>query len=300
MKLLHRCSSPKRFTAVASRLLCITFCTAAFAARAFAGATARPRVSDKILRATSVYVDCVCPRGLAVARPTAVQELQGWGHFQLVDNYHQADLVFLFSGNPYLGDYLTRDGPDKRYVAIVSTIMTVIDAKTGESLWTDSRRWGSWRVRGATKDLIGELRQQMEQDTTKSTLNDILACSVTPAYADFAQLSPEDALARSGGKVFGTPERLTLSSPAAPNFCKRAEFVFGPDHRIVGYAVTASREDGMDVNEVLTHAERFDFTSGRYSSGQAYFSAQSKDGRLIVLFSVDGHRLLLARVSFFY
>jgi hypothetical protein len=265
-----------------------------------ADTTEHPRVPDKILRANSVYVDRVCPRGLAVAQATAVKALEGWGRFRLADHYRDADLVFLFSGNPYLGDYLTRDGPDKRYVSIVSTIMTVIDAKTGESLWTDSRRWGSWRVKGATQDLIGHLRQQMEQETTKWTLNDLLMCSVTPVYADFARLTPEEALAKLGGKVYGTADHLMLNSPDAPNFCKRAEFVFGPDRRIVGFVVNASREDSLDVNEVLTRAESFDFTSGKYSSGQAYFSAENKDGKMIVLFSVDGHRLVLSRVSYFY
>jgi hypothetical protein len=287
----------------ATALLVIAFCvscTAAFSPSALADTSERTRVSNKILRANSVYVDCVCPRGLAVAQLAAVKDLQGWGRFQLADNYREADLIFLFSGNPYLGDYLTRDGPDKRYVSIISTIMTVIDAKTGESLWTDSRRWGSWRVRGATQDLIGELREQMQEDTTKWTLNDILMCSVTPVYADFAQLTPEDALAKSGGKVSGTPDHLVLNSGDAPKFCKHAEFAFGPQHRIVGFSVLASREDSLDVNEVLTRAERFDFTSGKYASGQAYFSAESKDGKMIVLFRVDGHRLVLSRVSYFY
>lgn len=290
----------RRSTALLVIALCAGSSAGVFSSPALADTAERPRVPDKILRANSVYVDCVCPRGLAVAQPTAAKALQGWGRFQLADNHREADLIFLFSGNPYLGDYLTRDGPDKRYVSIVSTIMTVIDAKTGASLWTDSRRWGSWRVRAATQDLIGELREQMQEDTTKWTLNDILMCSVTPVYADFAQLTRRDALAKSGGKVSGTPDHLMLDSPDAPNFCKHAEFVFGPDRRIVGFVVTASRGDSLDVNEVLTRAERFDFTSGAYASGQAYFSAESKDGKMIVLFGVDGHRLVLSRVSYFY
>lgn len=278
-----------------------TSCTAVFVPSALAKTTERRRLPEKILQANSVYVDCVCPRGLAVAQGTAVKQLQSWGRFQLAENYRQADLIFLFSGNPYLGDYLTRDGPDKRYVAIVSTIMTVIDASTGEGLWTDSREWGSWRVSGATKDLINEFREQMEGDTTQWTLNDILMCSVTPVYADFAQLTPEDALAKFGGKVSGAPDRLTLSSPDAPGFCKRAEFIFGSGHRIVGFQVVASREDSLDVNEVLQRAERFDFTSGKYADGdQVYFSAESKDRKVLILFSVDGHKLVLSRVSYFY
>jgi hypothetical protein len=293
-------SPVRRSTTAALAIAFCVLCAAAFSPSAHARTKEQPRVSAKILRATSVFVDCVCPRGLAAAQPTAIKELQAWGRFQLADNNREADLIFLFSGNPYLGDYLTRDGPDKRYVSIVSTILTVIDAKTGEGLWTDSRRWGSWRVGGAAKDLVTELRQQMDIDTTRWTLNDILMCGVTPVYADFGQLTPQDALAKFGGKVSGTPDHLVLSSPDAPNFCKRAEFVFGADHRIVGFAVDTSREDSMDVNEVLQHAERFDFTSGEYASGQAYFSAESKDKKVIILFSVDGHRLVLSQVSFFY
>jgi hypothetical protein len=87
---------------------------------------------DKVMQASTVYVDCVCPRALAVAKPRGLQQLQSWGRFQSVDNVREADLVILFSGNPYLSDLLTRDGPDKRPVFIESTIMTVIDARTGQ------------------------------------------------------------------------------------------------------------------------------------------------------------------------
>ncbi|MGD0955838.1 MAG: hypothetical protein ABR953_03305 [Candidatus Acidiferrales bacterium] len=286
------------------QLLVILLGMGAFVPSALAKKTERPRLAAKILQANSVYVDCVCPRGLAIAQETAVKHLQGWGRFQLAENHRQADLIFLFSGNPYLGDYLTRDGPDTRYVAIVSTIMTVIDANTGASLWTDSRQWGSWRVSGATKDLIDELRQQMEDDTMTWTLNDILMCSVTPIYAGFAHLTAEDALAKSSsgaGMVSGTPDHLMLSSPDAPGFCQRAEFVFSPEHRIAGYEVAASRADDLEVKEVLQSADRFDFTSGKYAGGsKVYFIAQSKDKKILIQFEVDNHRLVLSRVSYFY
>jgi hypothetical protein len=294
----------KRLTQLAAVILFCVFCNGAFVPSALARNSERPRLPAKILEANSVYVDCVCPRGLAVAQGTAVKQLQSWGRFQLVDNHREADLIFLFSGNPYLGDYLTRDGPDTRYVAIVSTIMTVIDANTGSSLWTDSRRWGSWRVGGATKDLIDELHNQMESDTTRWTLNDILMCSVTPAYVGFAQLTPEDAFAKSdsgSGKVSGTPDRLMLSSPDAPGFCQRAQFLFSPEHRIVGFEVFPSRADDLEVSEVLQRADRFDFTSGKYANGdQVYFIAQSKDKKITIQFGVDNHRLVLSRVSYFY
>lgn len=80
---------------------------------ALAEKTERPALPAKITQASSVYLDWVCPRGLAVAQDTAVQQLQGWGRFQISQQRWESDLIFLFSGNPYPGDYITRDGPDQ-------------------------------------------------------------------------------------------------------------------------------------------------------------------------------------------
>jgi hypothetical protein len=286
------------------RLLGILLCAAFLVPSALARKTELPLVPTKIMQANSVYVDCVCPRGLASARETALQQLQSWGRFHISQQRRQTDLVFLFSGNPYLGDYVTRDGPDDRPVKVDLTIMTVIDPNTGQTLWTDSRRWGSLRVRGATKDLIEELRQQMEGQVKKWSLNEILLCGVTPVYSGFAHLTPEEALAKSNSgtaKVSGTPENLILSSPDAPAFCKRAEFLLGPEHRIIGFKVFASRTDELDVDEVVQRADQFDFAGGKYSnSEQVYFNAQSKDRKILIQFTVDGHRSVLSLVSFFY
>jgi hypothetical protein len=277
---------------------------AASALSASAGKAGHPPLPGKILQANFVYVDCVCPRGLAVARETALRQLREWGRFQIAENHRQADLIFLFSGNPYLGDYLTRDGPDTRPVNIESTILTVIDPNTGQSLWTDSKRSGSWRVSGATKDLIAELRELMEGETKKWSLNDVLMCGVTPVYAGFARLTPDEALAKTdsgSGKVYGTPDRLMLTSPEAPDFCKRAELVLSPDHRIVGFQVVVSRADDLDVNEILQRADRFDFAGGKFAaSDQVYFIAQSKDKKMVIQYDVENHRLVLSRVSYSY
>jgi len=276
----------------------------AFVPVAFAKKNERPILPAKIMQASSVFVDCVCPRALAAAQEAALHELQSWGRFTISEDRRRADLVFLFSGNPYLGDYLTRDGPDKRPVAIQSTIMTVIDPNTGNTLWTDSRRWGSWRVKGATKDLIEELRQQMEGQTKRWSLNEILMCSVTPVYAGFANLAPEEALAKSTsgtGTVSGTPDSLTLASPDAPAFCKRVQFVFNAGRRIVGFEVIASRSDDLDIGEVLQRADRFTFSGGKYANGdQVFFSAQSKDKKVLIQFDAEGHRSALSRVTYFY
>lgn len=278
--------------------------TALVVSSALAKKTERPALPAKIMQATTVYVDCVCPRGLAVAQDTAVQQLQSWGRFQISQQRRESDLIFLFSGNPYLGDYITRDGPDPRPVIVDFTILTVIDPKTGQGLWADSRRWGSLRVRGAAKDLIEELRQQMEDQTKRWSLNDILRCGLTPVYAGFAHLSPEEALSKSDGgtvKVFGTTDRLILNSPDAPPFCQRAQVILSPERLIIGFEVFASRADDLDIGEVLQQADLFDFAGGKYAGGeQAYFKAQSKDKKILIQFRVDGRRSILSLVSYFY
>ena len=124
------------------------------------------------------------------------------------------------------------------------------------------------------KDLIDELRQQMEDQTARWSLNDILLCSVTPVYAGFAHLSAEEALAKSdpgAGKASGTPDHLMLTSPDAPNFCKRAQLVLSAEHRIVGFEVNTSQADDLDVNDVLEHADRFDFTGGKFAGGDQVY-----------------------------
>jgi len=235
----------------------------------------------KIMQAKSALIVCECPRGLAVAESRALQELQRWGRFQLVHKRNEADVVFLFSGNEYLGDYLTRDGPDPRPVAVDTTIMTVVDAKTGENLWSDSRRWGSWRVAHATEELIAEFKQQIEAHTKKWTMDDVLMCSVSPEITAFAHLTAEQALAKSESgvsRIAGTPDRLAANPPLAPDFCKKGQLVVGPNNRIVAFDVVATQADSLDVNEVLQRADQFDFDSGKdLKTDRVYFSAQSKD-----------------------
>lgn len=119
-------------------------------------------VSSKITQARSVYIDCdACLRGMAAAWPAAFKALTEWGRFDITPDPKAADLIVRFSANPYLGDYLTRDGPDTRPVQIVSTFMDVIDPRTGEGLWADSARFGSWFVADATIDLIFEFKEHL-------------------------------------------------------------------------------------------------------------------------------------------
>ena len=120
---------------------------------------------EQVRRAKSVAIVCdACPRAMANARKAALGALLDWNHFVISDDPRQADLIFLFSANPYLGDYLTRDGPDKRPIAIDITYLNLVDPRTGANLWGDYRSEGWLFVSSATHDLIAEVRQLIEMD----------------------------------------------------------------------------------------------------------------------------------------
>jgi hypothetical protein len=119
----------------------------------------------KVTQARVVYIDCdACLRGMAKAKQAALEELLDWKRFTLVSDSQKADLIFRFSANKYLGDYITREGPDTRPVHVNITYMNVINPSTGESLWGDYSKSGSWFVARATKDLIVEFRGQVEAE----------------------------------------------------------------------------------------------------------------------------------------
>ena len=120
----------------------------------------------KVFAAKSVAVVCdACPRMMAKAGPAALEALMDWDYYTLITNPRKADLVFLVSANPYLGDFGIRDGPDKRPVAVDITYVNVVDPRTGESLWGDSRQWGYMLVDKATRDLIDEFETQLKRES---------------------------------------------------------------------------------------------------------------------------------------
>jgi hypothetical protein len=120
----------------------------------------------KVFAAKLVAVVCdACPRMMAKAGPAALEALTDWDHYTLITNPRKADLVFLVSANPYLGDFATRDGPDKRPVAVDITYVNVVDPSTGEDLWGDSQQWGYMFVGKATRDLIDEFETQLKRES---------------------------------------------------------------------------------------------------------------------------------------
>jgi hypothetical protein len=139
---------------------------------------------SKVMQGKSVYIACdTCLRGMGKAKLAAYQQLLDWNRFVVVPDRDKADLVFLFAANPYMGDYLTRDGPDPRPIRIDTTFMSVIDPRTGQNLWSDSKTAGSWRVGGATKDLIDEFRAQLEAQQGQLQRQLVLADKARPHKA---------------------------------------------------------------------------------------------------------------------
>jgi hypothetical protein len=126
----------------------------------------RRALPPQVFTAKSVAVVCdACPRTMARAGPVALEALMDWDHYTLIADPRKADLVFMVSANPYLGDFVTRDGPDKRPVAVDITYVNVVDPHTGEDLWGDSRQWGYLLAGKATRELIDEFATQLQRES---------------------------------------------------------------------------------------------------------------------------------------
>jgi hypothetical protein len=265
----------------------------------------RSSLPASLMSASSAAIDCdACPRALAKAGITTQQMLLSWNRFRILEDRKKADVVFLLSGNPYLGDYLTRDGPDTRPVFIDGVILTVIDARTGQALWTDSRKWGSWRVVGATKDLMEELRTEIESQVKRWTFDEIFRCNGTPPYQSFAFATPEEALAKTQlgvSRIAERADRLGVSSADAPEFCRKAQLVIGPNNKIIAFEVQVPPGENLDINDVLERADQFEFTSDKDKQSQEVrFAARTRDGKILMEYQMKGRQSILSRVSYYY
>jgi len=259
--------------------------------------------SPKILQARTVFLDCDCRKEMALSVPTAAPELLDWGRYQMVPDRQHADLILLFSMNPYLGDYLTRDGPEKRPALVDYTILSVIDGHTGELLWNDYRRRGYMLVGLATRELMHEFRMAVAREIKSQTLDDLLRCPASPVYASFAHLTPAEALNNpqfNVARVTDSRSDLTFDFANAPDFCKRVQLLIGPDGKIEGFEVVPSGGSTLDLSELLQNADRFDFRGGKDSGGKPYFIAESKDKKIRIEYTLQGRMPLLTRVRYLY
>jgi hypothetical protein len=125
-----------------------------------------------VLSARTVYVDNQTTS--AELQNTAYTELSKWGRFQVVDAPQKADIVLRLSNGNYVklvpanGDSSANDpkpakqnwmGADEA-VPPGSTRISVIDAKSGNSLWSDIRKTDNPKI--ATHMLDG-LRNAFDQ-----------------------------------------------------------------------------------------------------------------------------------------
>jgi hypothetical protein len=154
----------------------------ALSASTFAKERKYPPLPSKVITAKTVYLDN--RTGYAKFYDRAYDELEKWGRFRVVESAKDADLVFLLCASVYDGGYVTsgtshQHGTISGYgtvdisgtnettsspLPVGVTHLYVIDPKTGESLWSDTKRWGNLFAgfRSATRSLIKELRNRVE------------------------------------------------------------------------------------------------------------------------------------------
>jgi hypothetical protein len=136
------------------------------------------------------------------------------------------------------------------------------------------------------------------------TLDDLLQCGSSTVYAGFAHLTPAAALSTPGFQVArdsDAPNRLTLNSANAPDFCKQAQLVISSEGKIEGFEVLPAAAETLDLSELLRNADDFDFSGGKDpGSGKPYFIAQSKDSKIRIEYTLQGRMPILTRVRYLY
>ena len=159
----------------------------------------------QISKATTVYIDN--QSGIAKLGDRCYTEVEKWGRFKVVQNPKDADLVLLLSAKEYTRGYVTSGGgststvnttgnidatttgtqttgtvntsgtvnttTEPTYTSPVTvgyTYLTVIDPKTGDNLWSDSKRWGNLYTgfHSATKGLVDSLMKRINEDGKQS------------------------------------------------------------------------------------------------------------------------------------
>ena len=118
-------------------------------------------LAPQLISAKTVYIDN--QSGSPTTGDHAYQELSDWGRFQIVQDKSQADLVFLLTMRSETVGATFMGGPDVH----TFSVLTVLDAKTGKALWTDSRVAGIIRQRAPIKTTIDNLRKRIEEEAAQ-------------------------------------------------------------------------------------------------------------------------------------
>jgi hypothetical protein len=143
-----------------------------------------------VLAAKAVFIDN--QTGMAKLGDRAYEGLMKWGRFQIVADRKQADLIFLLTAQERDGGYVTSGGGQTgtvdsdgnintrshptytTHVTVAYTYLTVFDAKSGDNLWSESKRWGNLYTgfRSATKGLIDELKKRIDEQIKQQTADE--------------------------------------------------------------------------------------------------------------------------------
>ena len=135
----------------------------------------------KILSAKTVYFDN--QTGSEAVGTAAVAQLRKWGRFQIVHDKQTTDLIFLLSADPYNGGHIifasgqtgTMDSDGhieqdrvpnyNRLAPVRDAYLTVIDPRSGQSLWSDSHVWGGLLTgkNSVGARLVQKLQKQIEK-----------------------------------------------------------------------------------------------------------------------------------------
>lgn len=147
----------------------------------------------QIAKATTVYIDN--QSGLADIGDRCYTQIEKWGRFKVVQNPKDADLILLLSAKEYTRGYVTSGGGSTstvntsgnqttgtintsgtvnttaepsytKPVTVGYTYLTVIDPRTGDNLWSDSKQWVIFR--SATKGLVDSLMKRINEDAKQS------------------------------------------------------------------------------------------------------------------------------------
>jgi len=144
---------------------------------AFAKSNKMP-LPQQVMNAKTIYIDN--QSGHAEFGDRAYDELKKWGRYQIVDAADKADIILLLSAKEYVGGYRTSTNHHttgnvddngninantygsgtSRAVVTGTTFITIVDTKTGASLWADAKPWGNWK--SATRGLVKELRDRVK------------------------------------------------------------------------------------------------------------------------------------------
>jgi TonB family protein len=134
----------------------------------------------------------------------ALAELTKWGRFQIVQDRNRADLILVLDTDPQRGGNLLLAGgqtatiDSQGHVAedpvpnynkqspVRYSFLSVLDAKTGNILWSDSHQWGGLLTGfdSAGERLIKEFEKQVEASEKAAVLKTIK--TVNPTYPDNA------------------------------------------------------------------------------------------------------------------